>query len=31
MVAALVRSANRYSCCSLMRFSMSPRAQYRSS
>src|SRR6266496_1834941 len=31
MVAALVRSANRCSCCSLMRFSMSPRAQHRSS
>ena len=31
MVADDVRSANRSSCCSLMRFSISPRAQYRSS
>src|SRR5579885_150271 len=27
----LVRSANNWSCCSLIRFSISPRAQYRSS
>ena len=27
MLAALVRSANRSSCCSLIRFSISPRAQ----
>src|ERR671911_1500359 len=31
MVAADVRSANRSSCCSLIRFSTSPRAQYTSS
>jgi len=31
MVAADVGSANRSSCCSLIRFSTSPRAQYRSS
>ena len=31
MVADDVRSANRSSCCSLMRFSISPRSQYRSS
>ena len=31
IVAQLVRSANKNSCCSLMRFSISPRAQYFSS
>ena len=31
IVAVDVRSANRSSCCSLIRFSISPRAQYSSS
>mgnify|MGYP001581913699 CR=1 FL=1 len=30
-IAALVRSANNYNCCSLIRFSISPRAPYYSS